>query len=172
MATAPDLPPPGPQSAEDRLKISQRFIIHGREELEKGNRLQAGGKAWGAAVHLLKVIADERGWRQESNSHMQDIGSLIAEEFNSVEVARALGEAYHIGHINFYENYRNPETLARMLDDLEEVLPNLVYFTQAPPRPVTITTNSHLRRVRSLTGLGDLEVGSTSPVGFSLKHSA
>ena len=47
MTTAPNLPEPGVQSAEDRLSMSRRFQVHAREELDKGNRLQAGNKAYG-----------------------------------------------------------------------------------------------------------------------------
>ena len=54
MTTAPVLPAHGVQSAEDRRQICRRMIIHAREELEAGNRLQAGEKAWGAVVQPLR----------------------------------------------------------------------------------------------------------------------
>ena len=39
---------PGVQSTEDRRQISRRLIIHAREELAAGNRLQAGEKSVGS----------------------------------------------------------------------------------------------------------------------------
>ena len=74
MLTAPDLPEPGEQSLDDRRQISRRFIIHAREELEKGHRLQAGEKAWGAVVHPLKAIAEQRGWRRQSHRDIHNVG--------------------------------------------------------------------------------------------------
>ena len=68
MTIAPDLPAHGTQSVADRLqKIGRRMIIHAREELEAGNRLQAGEKAWGAVVQPLKAIAEQRGWPHQSH---------------------------------------------------------------------------------------------------------
>ena len=39
------------------------------------------------------------------------------------------------------------------------------------PQPFTITSNTQRRRLMALTGNGDLQIGDTSPVGFSLKHT-
>ena len=66
MVTAPERPPPGIQSIEDRRQMARRLIIHAREELQKGHRLQAGEKAWGAVVHPLKGIAEQRGWNSDN----------------------------------------------------------------------------------------------------------
>ena len=41
---------------------SERLMRHAEEQLAKGDRLQASEKAWGAAVHRLKDIANKRGW--------------------------------------------------------------------------------------------------------------
>ena len=68
MTIAPELPLPGVQSDEDRRQISRHLIIHAREELAQGSRLQAGEKAWGAVVQPFKAIADQRGWRHQSQS--------------------------------------------------------------------------------------------------------
>ena len=49
-------------------------------------------------------------------------------------------------------------------------MPYLIRLTTTPPRPFTITSNTQLRRLRRLTGDDGLEMGDTSPVGFSKKH--
>ena len=151
MSTAPELPPPGVQSSEDRLQISQRFIIHAREELDKGHRLQAGNKAYGAVVQPLKVIAEQRGWNHKSNRDIDDIGAVIAKECQNPDLSRLLGDVYHKGHENYYENQPSREELEELLDQLDELLPSLVVLTDLPPRPVTIDTNTQARRLRNLT---------------------
>ena len=82
-----------------------------------------------------------------------------------------LSEAYWVGHQNFYENYHTVAELAEMIDRVEEVAPVLIRLTGEPPRPFTITTNRQLRRLRRLAGDDSLEIGDTSPVGFSRNTS-
>lgn len=172
MVAAPDLPEPGEQSLDDRRQISRRFIIHAREELAKGNRLQAGEKAWGAVVQPLKAIAEQRGWRHKNHQDIHNVGLQIMAEYQNVDLQEALSEAYRVGHQNFYENYYHPEELAEMMDKVEDAMPVLEALPDAPPRQFTIASNTQLRRLRSLTGDEGLQLGDTSDVGFSLKHDA
>ena len=172
MITVPDLPEPGEQSLDDRRQISGRFIIHAREELENGHRLQAGEKAWGAVVQPLKAVAEQRGWRHQSHRDIHNVGLQILAESPDVDLQDAISEAYRVGHENFYENHRHPEELAEMMDKVEDVMPILEALPEASPRPFTIASNTQLRRLRSLTGDDGLQLGDTSAVGFSLKHGA
>ena len=167
MTTAPNLPAPGPQSTEDRLQISRRFIIQAREELAKGHRLQAGEKAWGATIQPLKAAAEQRGWKHDSNKDLRDVGTQLVSEYGEGKLAHALSEVYYIGHRNFYENYQSKEELEEMLDKLEEALPALASLPNRPPRSMTIESNTELKRLRLLTGRDDLEIGSKSDTGFS-----
>ncbi len=172
MATVPPLPEPGLRSPEDRRAIGRRFIQHAREELEKGHRLQAGEKAWGAVAHNLKAIGELRGWRHESHRNVENIGRHIVLEYNRPELAIAISDAYNIGHFNFYENQRNPETIRELIETVEEALPLLEALQYEAPRPFAITSNQQRRRLVELTGNDRLQVGDTSPVGFSLRHPA
>ena len=172
MLTAPDLPETGEQRLDDRRQICRRFIIHAREELEKGNRLQSGEKAWGAVEQPLKAIAEQRGWRHKNHQDVHNVGLQLLAESPNVDLQDALSEAYRVGHQNFYENYYHPEELAEMLDKVEDVMPVLLSLPDAPPRPFTIASNTQLRRLRLLTGNDGLQLGDASPVGFSLKHGA
>ena len=171
MTTVPELPPPGVQSDEDRRQISRIFIAHAREELAHGSRLQAGEKAWGAVVQPFKVIAEQRGWRHKSHQDVYDVSSQIALESRfDHDQSLALSDAYRVGHQNFYENYHSVEDLADMIDRVEGLMPHLIQFTTTQPRPFTITSNTQLRRLRRLTGDDSLEIGDSSPMGFSKNH--
>ena len=171
MTTVPDLPAHGVQSTEDRRQICRRMIIHAREELEAGNRLQAGEKAWGAVVQPLKAIAEQRGWPHQSHRDVREVGFQIALEYG-LDPAQidAMTDAYRVGHENFYENHRSVEQLADMIGRVEGVAPFLSSLTAIPPRPFTITSNTQLRRLRRLTGNDDLQIGDTSDVGFALQN--
>ena len=171
MVAAPGLPAHGVQSVADRLQISRHMIIQAREELNSGSRLQAGEKAWGAVVHPVKAIADQRGWRHGSHQDVHAILSQIVMEYGfDTDQAHALSEAYRVGHENFYENFRSPDELSEMMDRVEEVLPDLIELAAMPPRPFTITSRVQLRRLRRLTGNDHLAIGDRSDVGFSMKH--
>ena len=171
MVTVPELPPPGIQSAEDRCQISLRLLIHAREELAAGNRLQAGEKAWGAVVQPMKAIAEQRGWPHKSHQEVREVARQVALEYGlDDDQKEALYDAYRVGHENFHEDYRGVEELAEMISRVAEVAPVLIQLTATPPRPFTISSNVQLRRLRRLAGNDDLEIGVTSPVGFSRNH--
>lgn len=173
---APRLPKHGKQSADDRRKISKRFIIHARKELKAGNRLQAGEKVWGAGSQYLKVIGEQRGWPHSSHANLRDIGYQIVAEYNGEpgvsEVSEALSKAYFTGHNNFYENLYPVEDIAVAIDVMEEALPHLDKITSSPPRPFTIDSNTKLKRLERLTGRNDLRLEMTDDNGFSLKEPA
>ena len=171
MADLPPLPEPGFQSPDDRRAIGRRFIMQARQYLEQRDRLQAGEKAWGAIAHNLKVIGEQRGWGHESHQQLENIGRQIVVEFDTSELGNAISEVFHNGHRNFYENQRTIDEMQVTIESAEEALPRLEALRQAPPRPFTITSNTQLRRLRALTGDNDLQIGDTSPVGFSLKHT-
>ena len=171
MTTVPPLPEPGPQSAEDRRAIARRFILQAREELERGSRLQAGEKAWGAVAHNLKAIGESRGWRHESHQQVENIGRQIVAEYQDSDLGEAILDAYHKGHENFYENQRSEETIQEVIDRVEIALPVLEALQNAAPRPFTINSNNQLRRLIALTNNSNLKVGDTSLVGFSLRHA-
>ena len=172
MTTAPELPEPGVQSTGDRCQISRQLLIHAREELAAGSRLQAGEKAWGAVVQPMKAIAERRGWPHKSHQDVREVASQVAMEYGfSPEQSDALYEAYWVGHQNFYENYHHVEDLAEMIDKVEELVPYLIDLTSEPPRPFTITSSRQLRRLRRFTGDDSLEIGDTSPTGFSRRDT-
>ncbi len=170
MADLPPLPEPGFQSADDRRAIGRRFIMQARQYLEQGDRLQAGEKAWGAIAHNLKAIGEQRGWNHGSHQQIEYIGRQIVVEFDSAELGNAIAETYQNGHRNFYENHRTIEEMAVTIEAAEEALPVLEALQHASPHSFTISSNTQLRRLRALTSNGELQIGDTSPVGFSLKH--
>lgn len=173
MPRAPKLPEPGEQTADDRRKISQRFIIHARRELKAGNRLQAGEKVWGAAVQYIKVIGEHRGWPHGSNDNLRDIGRQVISENEGrpgiALLSEALSEAYHVGHRNFYENHQEEKTVEQAISAMEESLPVLEAIAEAPWPPVKVGSNTELKRLARITGRKDLDENSYDPHGFALK---
>ena len=171
MAELPPLPEPGFQSPDDRRAIGRRFIFQAAQYLLQGDRLQAGEKAWGTVAHNLKAIGESRGWQHDSHQLVHNVGRQIVSEFQDTDLGEAISEVFHNGHQNFYENQRSLAELRETIRFAEEALPVLEALQHANPRLFTITSNTQLRRLRALTGNNDLQIGDTSPVGFSLKHT-
>ena len=171
MVDLPPLPEPGFQSPDDRRAIARRFILQAREYLDQRDRLQAGEKAWGAVAHNLKVIGEQRGWNHASHQQIENIARQIVIEFEDARLGQAISDVFHNGHRNFYENQTTFDEMRDTIEAAERALPTLEALQLADPRPFTIDSNAELRRLRALTGNDDLQIGDTSPVGFSLKHT-
>ena len=174
MTAVPPIPPHGDhQTPYERRQLARRFIIHARQELEAGNRLQAGEKAWGAVAQMFKIAADRRGWRHFSHRQLEEMGRhLLTEypEYNTGPLANALNDVYRKGHQNFYENWSSLGEVEEAVEGIERFMPDLETMAFAEPRPFAIVSNAQRDRLRSLTGDDRLEMGDRSEVGFSLRH--
>lgn len=85
-------------------ETSRALLAKGRDELEKGDRLQASEKLWGAAAHIAKAIAARRGWRHDSHAHLFEVVNRLARETQDDELRGLFAFAGHL-HTNFYENW-------------------------------------------------------------------
>ena len=59
---------------------SDRLMRHAYRELDRGDRLQASEKAWGAVDYALKAVADRRGWKYETHSDAFNIIKRLVDE--------------------------------------------------------------------------------------------
>ena len=171
MTTVPALPEPGFATVEDRVQISRRLIQQARHELDRGDRLQATEKIWGALAQMLKAHGQQRGWMNlGSHRTVGHIARQLDDEYDEIAILRAYVPADN-GHRNFYDNEMSPPEIADIITTVSTVLPELESALHERPRPYTIREGD-LWRVRTLTGRQHLEVGDASPVGFSNTHPA
>ena len=169
MTTVPALPEPGSATVEDRVQISRRLIQQAPGELERGDRLQATEKIWGALAQMLKAHGQQRGWmNMGSHRTVGRIAQQLAAEYDNGEILNAYIAADN-GHRNFYDNEMSPPEIADIIAVVANVLPELENALNELPQPFTIR-DGDLWRVRTLTGKQDLQVGDASPTGFSNTH--
>ena len=169
MTTIPALPEPGSATVVDRVQISRRLIQQARGELERGYRLQATEKIWGALAQVLKAIGQQRGWlNMGSHRTVGRIAQQLAAEYNDLNIIDAYVAADN-GHRNFYDNEMSPPEIEDIITVVAGVLPDLESALNQSPRPFTIR-DGDLWRVRTLTGKQYLQVGDRSPTGFSNTH--
>ena len=169
MTTTPALPEPGSATVEDRVQISRRLIQQAREELERGDRLQATEKVWGALAQILKAHGQQRGWLNlGSHRTVSHIAQHLDAEYPEIPVSSAYVAADN-GHRNFYDNEMSPPEIGDIITVVARVLPELESALSEPPRAFTIR-DGDLWRVQTLTGKQCLRVGDSSPTGFSNTH--
>ena len=88
-----------PTPIESHEVHSQRLLRHAYIELEKGDRLQASEKAWGAVARAIKVVAAHRGWRYKTHADAtRVIVRLIPELGDRVYLLYGVANYLHKNH--------------------------------------------------------------------------
>ena len=140
MVTSPRSP------IESHAVHSERLMRHAWERLERGDRLQASEKCWGAVAHALKAVSQRYGWRHGRHFHNNVIAlhlsTLTGDETLFVEYG--MMEALHV---NYYNDTKPEEELRPYLNAAEDLLRRIADAVQRigadPPAP------SYDRRARS-----------------------
>ncbi len=163
MTTA--LPEPGSATSEDYAAISRRFVAHARDELIRGNRLQASEKVWGAANYALKAVAVQRGWRHRGQRNVFAVADQLAAERNRPAFKEYLMLARAI-HFNFYENDLEATDIEDGIDSVEQYIADLDAVRAAPPEPFRISDERDRNRIARLVGR-TFPIGAHSEGGFA-----
>ena len=104
---------------------SRKLLAQGREELTRGDVLQASEKSWGATAQILKAVAEQRGWEHDRHRHYLRIASRLRAETGDGDIRRLFGSASLL-HENFYENEMGTADVADGLDDVEALIDKLI----------------------------------------------
>ena len=96
-------------------------------------------------------------------------GYQIAKERNRKDIEFATTYANTL-HQNFYENFAGTRVIQDGIGLIEPLLPELEAIRLDNPRPFTIEDEDDRGYLRLLTGDRSLQIGDSSPVGFSLLH--
>ncbi len=118
------------QPIESHETHSKRLMEHAFEQLEKGDRLQASEKAWGAVAHALKAIAKERS---EGKRRRERLSYRTHADAERVMLAIASGSPNRAAiisgfdvaeglHRNFYEDGYRKEGLQDRLEIIAGLL--------------------------------------------------
>ncbi len=136
---------------EKYAALSREYIQRADGYLRAGDRVQASEKGWGAVAEAVKSIAEERGWNHQGHRLLNDIASLLAEEWGRPDVRRLFIIARDL-HINFYEDLMDLGDIAASVSDAKTLLQELEILRQRPPRPPSIRNSEQRNRWRRLTG--------------------
>lgn len=123
-------------STQKYRQTSRRLLAQARDELDQGDLIQASEKGWGAAAHMLKAIAEERGgdWEHSRHRHFAAAAARLRSEMGNRDVMRCFQAAESL-HGNFYEDHFPPEIISESLDDVERLLDLLEPLIDAAAQP-------------------------------------
>lgn len=113
--------------ADGYAERSKVLLAHAKEELEKGDHLQAAEKLWAAAAQMVKAVAEKRGWRHDSHRSLFAAVDRIVQETGDPEPRTAFQVANSL-HTHFYENWQSQDgvlssgsTIERFILQLERL---------------------------------------------------
>lgn len=103
---------------------SRRLLAKAHQEITAGDLIQASEKGWGAAAHIVKAVAQRRGWKPGSHRLLFEAVKRLADETGDPD----LGDLFHIAqslHTNFYENWEPSELVESGLRAVERFVAKL-----------------------------------------------
>ena len=112
----------------DHTAVSREFIVKAGDHLEEGDLLQASEKAWGAAAHQVKAIAQNRGWVHRGHADLFRAIENLASETGQPEIIRLFNSASSL-HVNFYEGWMAAPFIAESIEAVKELLALLAPHT-------------------------------------------
>ena len=104
-------------AANEHSLISRELLSKAEESVGQDDLLQASEKGWGAAAHMVKGLAEQRGWQHNSHRELYHAVNRLAEESSDREL-RVLFSVASALHTNFYENWLPKEMVE---DNLSQV---------------------------------------------------
>ena len=100
--------------------------------IDKGDRLQASEKIWGAVAHKLKDIARKRGWSWRKHGGCNALVGYLRHETHNPELGTLFRSADSL-HANFYDDQyerwqledglADAKKLIALLDDADAAVP-------------------------------------------------
>lgn len=109
---------------EDHAVHSARMLEHAAEMIERGERLQASEKMWGAVAHRLIAIARARGWPYRAHNDAIVIARHIADKADNAQILDLFDTARG-AHYNFYADEYDLDQLAERLARIRRRMPML-----------------------------------------------
>ena len=109
---------------EEHRRISRQFLRQAESEFAHGDRLQASEKAWGAAAHAVKAVAQQRGWQHDGHRYLFEAIDKIYCETGDREFLGLFNSAVSL-YTNFHENWQTDDFVQDGIERVEILLEKL-----------------------------------------------
>ena len=117
-------------TVEFHIETSRRFIIQAEAELRAGDEMQASEKAWGAAAHAIKAVAELHRWQHETHSDLFRAVDNIVRMTGDSEIHSLFDDANALRQ-NTYEGWLSEEHIAQNIERVKRLLTKLDAFMDA-----------------------------------------
>ena len=107
---------------------SRELLSKSGEALILDDLLQASEKGWGAAAHMVKGVAQRKGWAHHGHRELYRLVNRLAEETGERQL-RVLFNSASALHSNFYENWMPREMVEDSLSQVGEFIQKLEQLT-------------------------------------------
>lgn len=108
----------------EHVTTSLELLSKAQDALDQDDLLQASEKGWGAAAHMVKGVAERRGWPHNSHRELYQIVNRLAEEASNPQL-RALFSIASSLHANFYELWMPKEMVEEDIRRVREFVTRL-----------------------------------------------
>ncbi|MDE2932303.1 MAG: hypothetical protein OXS47_00365 [Chloroflexota bacterium] len=132
------------EDEEKYAELSLRLLQQAQEEFDKGDRLQASEKAWGAAAHAMKAAADRRGWNHGKHRHLFAVAGQVADDAENPEIRRLFSMASSL-HQNFYEDWQTDTSVQEGIEEVKRLVELMEELRAQPVRPSVVTDEQQWR---------------------------
>ena len=112
------------------LETSRRFIGQAEVELREGHHMQASEKAWGAAAHAIKSVAELYRWPHNTHADLFRVIDNIVRLTGDPGIL-ALSSTAIVLRQNSYEGWLDDEYIASCIEYVKQLLAKLDAFMAA-----------------------------------------
>ncbi len=110
--------------AQEHILISRDFFTKAHDALAQHDLLQASEKLWGATAHMVKAVAESRGWAHSGHRELFQVVFRLVQETGDQDL-RSLFDVANSLHSNFYENWMSEDWIAADAKQIGEFLEKL-----------------------------------------------
>ena len=104
---------------QEHIQTASEFLVKSEEEFDNSDYLQASEKLWGAAVHAVLAIAQQRGWNYGSHRDLMQAAMRISEEQGDTSIYEQFDVARKL-HANFYQGFLEDHELGKLRPDVHD----------------------------------------------------
>ena len=106
--------------ASYHVETANDFLASAHTHLSQGDLKLASAKGWGAAVQMVRAVAEKHGWPHGTHGDLYSAIDQLVKETDDQNIGRLFRSASAL-HQNFYEGYMPEGTVASGIDDVEEI---------------------------------------------------
>ena len=101
-----------PEPLAPYAEHSERALAHAQEMIDRGDRIQASEKIWGAVAHKLQETAERRAWGRTNHRGFGNLVLHFRKRTGNPELTMRFDAAEAL-HTNFYQHVDQPGEAAR-----------------------------------------------------------